>query len=106
MIEIKWTASDRPYQLGELRPGHHQYVDRLYQFAYVPEELSGCPHVMTFGDDKMLPEDKPCFSLEVSRPCGGTRKIRVRKGLLPPENNSNRSFKAAAGVSTDSGGFG
>ena len=70
MIEIKWTASGRPYQLGELRPGHHQYVDRLYQFAYVPEELSGCPHVMTFGDDKMLPEDEPCFSLEVSRPCG------------------------------------
>ena len=70
MIEIKWTASGRPYQLGELRPGHHQYVDRIYQFAYVPEELSGCPHVMTFGDDKMLPEDEPCFSLEVSRPCG------------------------------------
>lgn len=69
MIEIKHTASGRPYRLGELRVGHHQYIDRLYQFAYVPEELAFCPHVMTFGDDKMIPEDEPCFTVEVSRPC-------------------------------------
>lgn len=69
MISIKWTASGRTYQLGELRAGHHQYMDRLYQFAYVPEELSGCTHVMTCGDDKMIPEDSPCFSIETTGPC-------------------------------------
>lgn len=69
MIAIKWTASGRAYQIGELRIGHHQYMDRLYQFSYVPEELSGCPHIMPCGDDKMIPEDEPCYSIEVTRPC-------------------------------------
>lgn len=69
MVSVKWTASGYPYQIGELRAGHHQYIDRLYQFAYVPEELSGAAHIMTRGDDKMIPEDQPCFSIEVSRPC-------------------------------------
>lgn len=69
MITIKWTASGYAYRMGELRPGHGQYIDRLYQFAHVPEDLYGCPHIMTRGDDKMLPEDQPCFSIETDGPC-------------------------------------
>ena len=69
MISIINTASGRTYQIGKLHSGHHQYMDRLYQFAYVPEDLSGCPHIMTCGSDKMIPEDQPCFSIQVSRPC-------------------------------------
>ena len=69
MITIKWTASGDAYRMGELRPGHGQYIDRLYQFAHVPEDLYGCPHIMTRGDDKMLPEDQPCFSIETDGPC-------------------------------------
>lgn len=69
MITIKWTASGYAYRMGDLRPGHGQYIDRLYQFAHVPEDLYGCPHIMTRGDDKMLPEDQPCFSIETDGPC-------------------------------------
>lgn len=67
MIAIKAVASGRDYQLGELRSGNCQYVDRLYQFSYVPQQLRGCVHVMTCGADKMISEDDWCFTLETDR---------------------------------------
>jgi len=69
MVTITGTASGRTYRVDELHTGYHQYLDRLYQFQYVPEELVGCVHIMTYGDDKMICEDDWCFSIEVDRPC-------------------------------------
>lgn len=69
MITVKETASGRKYGIGLLRTGHHQFMDRLYQFAYVPDEIVNCPHIITCGSDKMIPEDEWCFTLECDRPC-------------------------------------
>lgn len=40
-IRIVSTVSGKIYQIGRLQMGHHQYMDRLYQFDYVPEALQG-----------------------------------------------------------------
>ncbi|QQO10395.1 hypothetical protein [Breznakiella homolactica] len=64
MISNLCTASGKIYEIGKLVPSHHQYVDRLYQFDYVPDELSGCLHIKTHGDDKMINEDEVCFSFD------------------------------------------
>ena len=69
MITITSTASGKEYTIGELRTGHHQYMDRLYQFSYIPDELKGCVHIMPHGDDKMLSEKEWCFTIETDREC-------------------------------------
>lgn len=69
MVTIKATASGKEYGTNRLMTGELQYMDRLYQFAYIPDELSGCLHIMTHGWDKMICEDDWCFTLETDRPC-------------------------------------
>ena len=64
MISNLDSKSGQIYEIGKLLPSHHQYVDRLYQFDYVPKELSGCLHIKTHGNDKMISEDDPCFSFD------------------------------------------
>jgi len=68
VIQIKSTASGKEYTIGKLERGYPQYMDRLYMFNYIPEELRGCAHFLTCGNDKMIPEDQPCFSLEMDSP--------------------------------------
>ena len=68
MINGIKTASGKTYAVHILEAGYPQYMDRQYQFDYVPEELRGCAHIMTCGNDKMIPEDAWCFSLETDRP--------------------------------------
>ena len=62
MIKILWTASGKEYKVGKLQRGHYQYMDRQYQFDYVPKELDGCDHIMTCGRGKMISEQLPTFS--------------------------------------------
>ena len=69
MISIKETASGRTYGMGVLAPGSKQYMDREYLFSYIPEDLEGLPFVMTCGKDKMIPEDKWCFTIHTDHPC-------------------------------------
>ena len=68
MIKIKRTASSKEYAISKLERGYPQYMDRQYLFDYVPEELQGCMHIMTCGNDKMTPEDQPCLLLEADQP--------------------------------------
>jgi len=56
------SASGKPYALGKFTPGEYQYQDRHYQFNYIPEQMSGCLHIKTHGNDKLTPEDSECFS--------------------------------------------
>ena len=58
------AASCKCYGLGKLKRGDYQYEDRLYQFNYVPKELTGHIHIKTHGNDKMLSEYDECFSFE------------------------------------------
>ena len=58
------TTSGKCYGIGRLKYGDYQYEDRLYQFNYVPEELKGELHIKTRGDDKLIGEDRECFSFE------------------------------------------
>ena len=67
MIDIKAVASGKEYRLDTLAPGHLQYMDRLYEFSYVPEQLRGCTHIRTCGDDKMIGEEDWCFTVETDR---------------------------------------
>ncbi|HBC86609.1 MAG TPA: hypothetical protein DCZ94_06620 [Lentisphaeria bacterium] len=62
------TASGKKYAINVLMPGEYQYLDRLYQFNYVPDELIGCTHIKTCGDDKLISENKFCFSFEIDEP--------------------------------------
>lgn len=68
MIRIIESASGKEYAISVLDRGYQQYMDRQYQFDYVPDELRGCAHIMTCGNDKMTPEDALCFSLETDCP--------------------------------------
>ena len=54
-IRITNVASGREYTLGTFLPGEPQYMDRDYVFNYIPEELQGCTHILTCGNDKILP---------------------------------------------------
>ncbi|WP_105614559.1 hypothetical protein [Vallitalea okinawensis] len=58
------ASSGKHYGMGNLKRSDHQYQDRLYQFNYVPEELKGCVHIKTHGNDKLISEDHECFSFE------------------------------------------
>ena len=62
------TATGKQYALNILRPGEYQYLDRSYQFNYVPDELIGCTHLKTCGDDKLISENKFCLSFEIGKP--------------------------------------
>ncbi len=64
MISNLQSASGKVYEISKLVSGDHQYVDRLYQFDYVPEQLQGCLHIKTHGNDKLIHEADPCFSFE------------------------------------------
>jgi hypothetical protein len=68
MIQIKHTTSGKTYQLGELKTGHYQYVDRLYQFNYIPKELNGCIHIMPYGNDKLISDEDECVIIETDCP--------------------------------------
>lgn len=82
-IRIVSTVSGKIYQIGRLQMGHHQYMDRLYQFDYVPEALQGSPHIMTCGDDKMISEDQPCFTVEVDGPASMYVLYPDKQPVLP-----------------------
>ena len=64
MISNLKSISGKQYETGELSYGHKQYVDRLYQFDYIPAELHGCLHIKPHANDKMISENDPCFSFE------------------------------------------
>ena len=64
MISDLDSVNKKNYETGELYTGQRQYVDRLYQFDYIPGELRGCLHIKTHGNDKMISEDEPCFSFD------------------------------------------
>lgn len=67
-IQISKVYSGKEYSIGIFAPNELQYMDRDYVFQYIPEELIGCTHIMTCGNDKALPETEPCFTLEVNTP--------------------------------------
>ena len=67
MIFDLQAESGKIYEISKLCTGDHQYVDRLYQFDYVPEQLQACLHIKTHGNDKMINEDDVCFSFETDQ---------------------------------------
>ena len=64
-IEIVKVESGREYSFGKFLPNELQYMDRDYIFNYIPEELKGCAHIRTCGNDKLIPESEPCFTMKV-----------------------------------------
>ncbi|PKP59743.1 hypothetical protein CVT91_06265 [Candidatus Atribacteria bacterium HGW-Atribacteria-1] len=69
-LEIKniTTTSGKEYCLNKLLFGEYQYMDRYYQFSYIPSELNGCTHIKTHGNDKLISESDICLSFEVNYP--------------------------------------
>ncbi len=63
-IEIVKVESGREYSIGKLLPNELQYMDRDYIFNYIPEELKGFVHIRTCGNDKLIPENEPCFTMK------------------------------------------
>ncbi len=61
------TKSGKEYTINKLKSGYYQYEDRMYQFNYIPDELKGCIHIKTHGNDKMISENKECFIFECDR---------------------------------------
>lgn len=66
-IEIVKVNSGKVYAVGTFLPNELQYMDRDYVFNYIPEEVLGCAHILTCGNDKSLPETEPCFTLKIDR---------------------------------------
>ena len=66
-MQITKVESGREYTIGKFLPNELQYMDRDYTFNYIPEELQGCAHIMTCGNDKQIPENEPCFTLQTER---------------------------------------
>ncbi|MBN2819756.1 MAG: hypothetical protein JXP36_12340 [Bacteroidales bacterium] len=59
----KLTSSrGKKYAINRIVSGGYQYMDRDYQFNYVPEELNGSLHIKTHGNDKLISENDTCFS--------------------------------------------
>lgn len=58
------SSSGKEYRINVLMPGEHQYMDRDYQFNYVPEELNGSLHIRTCGNDKLISENEACVSFD------------------------------------------
>ena len=69
MFCINSVASLKKYRIGNFVPGELQYADRDYIFEYIPEELQGCQSIVTYGSDKMIGEDQPCFSIVSDTEC-------------------------------------
>ena len=69
-LEIKKiiTSSGKKYEINKLILGEYQYVDRYYQFNYIPGFLNGCTHIKTHGNDKLIKESDVCVSFEVNCP--------------------------------------
>lgn len=67
-VMIKKVKSGREYSVARLVPGELQYMDRGYQFNYIPETLNGCVHIRTCGNDKLMPETEKCFTISVDSP--------------------------------------
>lgn len=67
MLTIQSVSSKKEYAISKFAPNELQYMDRDYRFNYIPEELIGCNHIMTCGNDKMLPEEEHCFTLATDR---------------------------------------
>ncbi|HCR89708.1 MAG TPA: hypothetical protein DIW50_04445 [Prolixibacteraceae bacterium] len=59
------SASGKEYGLNTLVSGELQYMDRTYQFNYIPEELMGAAHIKTCGNDKLISENDICVSFDV-----------------------------------------
>ncbi|OGF48628.1 MAG: hypothetical protein A2231_01510 [Candidatus Firestonebacteria bacterium RIFOXYA2_FULL_40_8] len=60
------TSSGKEYKLNKLITGEYQYMDRYYQFNYIPEDLKECIHLKTCGDDKLISEKNQCVKFEIS----------------------------------------
>lgn len=67
-LEIKdlKSASGKLYGLNTLIKGEYQYMDRSYQFNYIPKELEGVVHIKTCGDDKLISENDTCVSFNIN----------------------------------------
>ena len=83
MLKLIGTASGREYGFSTLAQGQLQYMDRAYQFDYVPDALRGCAHVRTCGGDKMMGENEWCFSLACDRPADVYVLYADRQPQLP-----------------------
>ena len=72
--ELKITdlqaSSGKTYVINEggFVPGALQFVDRDYQFNYVPQPLKGLTTIKTAGNDKSISENQPCLSFRVNVP--------------------------------------
>lgn len=64
------VASGKEYQINynSLDKGSIQYIDRNYLFDYIPDFLRGENFIKTAGNDKMITENKLCFSFEINVP--------------------------------------
>ena len=60
------TSSGKEYGVNKLVQGESQYMDRDYQFNYIPDELLGLTHIKTCGDDKLISENDVCVSFDVN----------------------------------------
>ena len=66
-IKIWKVESGKEYSVGKFLSNEPQYMDRDYIFSYIPEELRGCAHILTCGNDKLIPENEPCVTLKAER---------------------------------------
>lgn len=66
-IKIVKVGSGREYSVGKFLPNELQYMDRDYLFNYIPEELKGCVHICTCGNDKLISENELCFTIKAER---------------------------------------
>ena len=64
ILALVKVESGREYSIGKFLPNELQYMDRDYTFNYIPEELKGCVHILTCGNDKLIPENEPCFTMK------------------------------------------
>jgi hypothetical protein len=62
------AASGKTYTLGQFAKGAKQYIDRDYQFEFVPGFLAGQTTILTAGNDKHIDQAQKCLSFEVNRP--------------------------------------
>ncbi|MCT4645538.1 MAG: hypothetical protein N4A74_11185 [Carboxylicivirga sp.] len=62
------TASGKVYGINGLITKGKQYMDRDYTFGYIPDELQGCTHILTCGDDKLIDEKDLCLTFSVDTP--------------------------------------
>lgn len=65
-IENLKSISGKEYGVNTLIQGEYQYMDRSYQFNYIPEEINGLTHIKTCGNDKLISEKDVCLSFDVN----------------------------------------